>query len=74
MLAPDRCPLCAAGGTTIHETAHQLLHGALELMDLGSKPERDAFIARYRSIWGDQAARDLILVGNATRAWARQKV
>lgn len=67
------CPLCAAGGTTYHENAHRLLHDALQLSSLATKDERTAFVKAYRDKWGDEAARDLVNVGNVVRAYARRK-
>lgn len=67
------CPLCAAGGKTVHESAHLLLHAALRHAALATKGERDALVAELRRQHGDQFARDAIVVSNVTRAWARQK-
>lgn len=62
------CPLCRAGRESIHTGAHRILHEALDVLAM-HKPQRDAFYARVAAQRGEQAARDLVAVVNATRAF-----
>lgn len=59
------CPLCRAGGRTIHENA-LLLHEALRVAAM-HKSEREAYYVRARNQGGEEAARDLVAVVNTIR-------
>lgn len=65
------CPLCSAGGTTIHEKAHALLHEALRVCRM-QKAHRDQYLAAAKASLEEQAYRDLVSVINAVRAHARR--
>lgn len=65
------CPLCRAGGSTIHTRAHALLEEALRVVAM-HKSERDAYLVTAKARRPEPEVRDLLSVINTVRAHGRR--